>query len=356
MTDYEMGSQRNVEMGRDTEGPAREDLLFSIKRGVLRLASMDDANFTDDFLDSSLAQSRRCLDQLKRDYPDDPDIYLFEEALLDLEGDLKEGVETELDESMDQMMVEMRDIFVESGVEQKDVNEVINEDSLVGETLRSMEELGVEAKYLVEAAESNAPVIILFMQHHPQSPGAENVKTDLSGHEEMQEALTLSEGVTVKPMEESQADIYEDAKVLIEDQIGSTLYAEFVPLAWGGLTQEMIDKTIDVSPQLEHLAALRLEEDLGERIDVMGYDVDPLKFALLAGKSNALYRYAGHNVYIASSLAEIHPGIESQPVSFATMGGGHEQYPNIEVDHHIPISHALAYYGFNVIVVDHAFS
>ena len=62
------------------------------------------------------------------------------------------------------------------------------------------------------------------------------------------------------------------------------------------------------------------------------------------------------NVFIASNLTTRHSGLGEQPVSFATMGGEHERYRNPDVEHQIPISHAMAYYGFNVVVVNQAFN
>ena len=347
-------TEENYDAGFEEE-LSREDLLKRIKQTILRLAVMDDADFYDGYVREVLDEAHKHLEELKENYPEERDIVLFEEALIDLEQDFKEEVETELDSSMEAMMEDMKGVIAEAGVEQKDVSEVINEDSLMGDTLCRMEELGVEAEYVVEAADPNAPVIVLFMQVHPAPSEVENIKLDISGNKKMQRALTAKKGVLKTP-EESQLAIYENVWSLVEDGVGSTLYAEIVPLVWGELNQERVDVIRDEQEDYGQMASLRLEEDLGDAIDVRAYDIDPLKYETLSGEMDLVYRFAAHNVFIASNLTTRHSGLGEQPVSFATMGGEHERYRNPDVEHQIPISHAMAYYGFNVVVVNQAFN
>lgn len=95
---------------------------------------------------------------------------------------------------------------------------------------------------------------------------------------------------------------------------------------------------------------------------MVGYDASRLKSRIVIEGKGWKYRATGHNVYIASNFKQIHAKHHQLgDVSYMILGGGHEtlfdfDHRNNKIFTHsnpLPISHTLAYYGYNVVVVDH---
>ena len=112
--------------------------------------------------------------------------------------------------------------------------------------------------------------------------------------------------------------------------------------------------TPEAQKHVDEDGALQAKILLGDKIELMGYDFDEYKERVIQGKAEFVYRIHAHNAFIASNVSDF---VEASPdhVSAMTLGAFHEAYPDSKSLHHLPASHAMAYYGMNVIVVDTTF-
>lgn len=335
--------------------PEREELWKKIKNDLLWLAQNDEKKMGKERKDThkKLMGIKQKLDVLTEHYPNEPDILLFGASLADFIEDYDRDANTELDKSFDMLMDHMRPILKDAGVIQQSIREAIKEKSKFGDTLRKLRSLNIHPEHVTRSPKPNAPTVILFMQSHGEPDGVENITSEEQWNRpEIIRAFDSKLTRTGKSTEESQIRIEAAITKCINAGMGSVLYDEAAEYGKTFNTDHFQSQRYKDDKQ----SFIRLIRKFGDKIRVIGYDTDELKDIIFKGKMDLMYRLAAHNPFIASNFAQIHSKIDSQEeVSYMSIGGIHESYPNNAVEHHIPISHALAYYGFNVIVIDEAF-
>jgi len=274
----------------------------------------------------SLDQSKERLDKLKKDYPNDPDIYLFEQMYEDLIGDFEKGEETNLDTSFDSVINEMKDIIKSAGVRRKRPYRTILYD-----TVKKLRKLGIKPEYVVTQGNKEAPTVVLYMQIHSFADAGPEAK---------------------KTMRLSQAQIKREISRAIEANLTNILYTE------GISEKEEIDKNHIIPIGIN--ASVALEMKFGNKISTKGYENPYFLNAFESGLFNDNlekmmdYRASAHNVLLASNISE-DIAREKEPLSFVVIGAAHEgDIFTKSGKHPLPLSEILAYYGVNVIVVDAA--
>lgn len=313
---------------------------------------------------------------LKEQYPNDPDIYPLQMAYEDLKGDFDAGEEVTLDESFMQMVSEMRSVMEDVRVRQVSMDRLDTVQPALRETVGRLKSLNIHPAYVVESSNPEAKTVVLFMQTHGQPMvedgeivlGTEHedlireAMGDVSGIDEA-EALRLSQ----KSQQQIEAAIVAAVKAGLVKNVYEEGWSQGQELRTLGLPEGMsldqaIDRVVELAVQETgeteetirgnlNIAALRAELQLGDRMRLLGYDVDTLKKQTLEGKSDFYFRMNAQNVLIASNVGEYTGQYSEEAVSFLTIGAAHEVYPSGK-EHPIPLSHTLAYYGMNVIVVD----
>jgi hypothetical protein len=249
----------------------------------------------------------------------------------DLRGDFAKGEDFELDTSFDDIEMEMGNVVKEAGVHQE-----TPDGTSLSDTVRKLRAFHVNPDYIVTSGNPKAKTVVLFMQIHSMS-GMTNEMADELGVTQSQ--AQIKEGIGNAVRTGFVKDVYEEFVESTRVLDGSSLLKEY---------------NSDTSMRQ---ATFQLKEELGERMVLKGYDVDELKsFVFMDDPDKEKddryfeHRTKAHNVFIASNLAE-RVNASDQNISFVTLGIGHEKLPQGE-RHPVRISDCLAYYGFNVIVVD----
>ncbi len=285
--------------------------------------------------------------KLEVKYPEDKDLKNFRLLYSDLKSDFEKGRSLDLDDGLAKMTKEVR-----SSLEAKGVKKVVIEDSYLKGLGRKLRDLDIKPDYVVECGDEKAPTIILFAQVH-SNPG-------------VTKELAKAAGIV-----ESQKQIYDGLRALAEAEIARDIYTE-------GLSEGFIESYDEDTPEEQE----GNEEDIPEELKEKDYDkhavIEVMKDSkgavnLLGIENKFLHRRAvkallgydlrqredmmelrmsAHNLVIAETVARtIKPRGES--LQAMVLGAGHEYglfNPNYK--HPMKASEALAYEGFNVIVVD----
>lgn len=386
---------------RETERQEAERNLMSheMRKDLALLIQTDEAlEKQGQSIDATLDRIEDYLKKLKENHPHDPDIYTFEKAYADLRADFEKGRETELDESLLTLSREMDDIIADAGVQQLDLGALSTSASpRLSQAVHELRRLNIQPSYVVQSPNPQAKTVVLFMQTHAAPPldpdeAADVIKlgpvplealipnrpeqTFESSQHQIRTAITrgvrtglirtvydegIPEGQTAKevfgsipPGTNFDALV---AKLEKHPELLRAMVRNFVKTN-GHSDDPLINteiRALQKHPELllEHLksAAILSYSELGDQVHIQGYDCDALKMAVLTGRQELFHRMSSHNAFAASGLADLAEA-SSENMVFATMGAAHEQYPNTNFTHPLPFSHALAYYGMNVVVVD----
>ncbi|MCA9373883.1 hypothetical protein KC725_01850 [Candidatus Peregrinibacteria bacterium] len=310
-----------------------------------------------------LDDSKKLLDQLKKDHPKDPDLFALEKTYKDLRGDFDSKKETHIDTAFEEIATEMKAEVEKSGVKKVGIEEIegVGSNSL-REAVDQLKKLEIHPSYVVESANPNAKTVVLFMQAHPAVPGL-----SLDAETEKKAQSMAGEGGG-RSTADSQAEIRDAILRAYEAGFIDTVYDEGTPRNYSmqdfpkTIPKEHISTAIEemkknVPPEYREqfdYASFQAKLVAGNGLDVRGYDFDESKNLIMEGKESLLYRMDAHNAFIASYLAD-QVLRSSDEVSFLTIGALHESWPKGGKEHHLPISHAMAYHGMNVVVVDSAY-
>ena len=314
---------------------ALEAVLRKSRNQLLGLDRMDDeSEGMEEEIKDKLDWIRESLDVLVQIYGvDDPEVLILETLYDDLLGDLERGENVEIDSTYRQLFEDMELIIEEAGVEE-------NPDDLGSsvELVDALDNLGVDYEYVVTAP-GNEDTVILFLQLHP-NPG-------------MSEEVIKKSGI-----EQSQLQIEETVRVLVENGISRTVLSEGDPFR-KEVTSDFAYSMISRLPEIENMAHYRLARDLGDDINIIGYEDMSLIFSavrLFAGQgddSDEAYmsaRMITGNVLVGTNMLSL---LEEGEVSSVIIGAGHEKsYRSRHPDHMLPLSHVLAALGVNVVVID----
>ena len=320
-------SEPTIDLSSETSPPWIEKLSVvkkDIKSELLSLTANDnDLRDTGRNIFIVLAMSEDFISKLKKAYPNDPDIYLFEQMYADLNEDLNRHEETDLDSSFETILTEMGSVIEKSGVRRENPK-----DSILMDTVLQLKAVGVEAEYVVTKGDPNAPTIVLFKQIHGLPTTTREQEDDI--------------GITG-----SQHMIRDAIIAATNAGIISTVYPEIMPedpdmarRASTVLTSGEVDNVFS------RAGVMQAKKSLGDNVNLVGYDEDTLKMNPRMMFQN---RDTVHNVFMASNLEQL-VSKSDQQLSFLTIGAGHETH--FDEGHPLPLSSTLAYYGMNVIVVD----
>lgn len=313
-----------------------------------------------------LNDSAALLQELKTRYPNDPDIFILEKAYADLRKDFSEKRETELDQAFEPILLEMRQEIARAGVRKISMNRLneVQSSSLL-QTIERLRGLNIQPSYVVQSQNPKAKTVVLFMQTHPtpNMKGGDVRMGESSANSQIEEALQHPDRGH-RTMESSQEQIRKSVIAAFRAGMIRTVYEEGMPK--GNLLSRAPHVPENEFPaflekarrqgspedlQLLETGSLQAKMILGNDLRIVGYDFDELKMKILQNKADFVYRMHAHNAFIASNISDY---VESSPdeVSFLTIGALHEAYPSSKIDHHLPLSHAMAYHGMNVVVVD----
>ncbi len=349
----------------------RNRLADDVKKKLLMLTE-DDAKLEASGYSVSklLDESAALLETLKTKYPYDPDIFVLGKAYEDLRKDFTEHRETDLDQAFEPILKEMRQEMLRAGVRKismDNLREVRSQPLL--RTVERLQGLNIKPSYVVESPNPNAKTVVLFMQTHPE-PKIDKSKIQVgqsSGNDSIGEAV-LHPDRGLRSVESSQGQIRDSIIAATRAGLIHCVYEEGLPKGFElpkipQITEEELPGIIarvqkegpEELAQALQTGSLQAKLILGSALQLKGYDFDELKMKLLDNKADFIYRMHAHNAFIASNISDY---VESSPddVSFLTIGALHEAYPNSKVEHHLPLSHAMAYYGMNVVVVDSTFT
>lgn len=307
-----------------------------------------------------LKDAKELLDDLKKNYPKDPDLFALEKTYKDLKGDFDAKKETRIDTAFEEIATEMKDEVEKAGVKKVGIEEIEGEGSnSLQEAVDQLKKMEIQPSYVVQSSNPNAKTVVLFMQVHANPSG---VKVD----DELVEATKdFGDPLSMRSMQSSQKEIFEAITRAQESGFIDTVYDEGIPrghsLELPQVNKEELPAAIEkmkksVPEQYRDefdSATLQAKLVAGKGLDVRGYDFDELKGLILRGEESLKYRMHAHNAFIASYLAD-QVLRSSDEVSFMTIGALHESYAKGGKPHDLPISHAMAYHGMNVVVVDAA--
>jgi len=320
-----------VEENFQTEAePSFDELKQGIRANLLALAERDTlllstGKKTGEMLDEAGSH----LAQLKKKYPNDPDIYVFEQIYTDLREDFELGRETDIDSSMDTILAEMGEI-----VDSADVRRESPDETILADTIEDLRDLGIDPAYVITQGDPEAPTVLLYMQLHPSHKMSEDIRL-------------------------SQAQIQRELRGLIEKGLSDTVYVE--GLQTGGELGEFLEKGEVTRTGEDADAVTRLKQEFGDRFDAIGYENLPLLRSVMRGGIESqkaarqwMYRATAHNAVLASNVSgDVIKN--NKDLVCMVIGAGHED-PEFwrREEHPLPISEMLAYYGLNIIVVDAA--
>ena len=367
---------------RDDQEQARNTLGEDVREDLILLTQEDEAlEMAGHSIGAILDQARVRLDQLRANYPYDPDIFAFEQAYADLRGDFEDDEEVELDEAFPIIFDEMMAVIDAVGVERRELDAIT--DASLRSTVASLRALEIEPAYVVESPNPNAKTVVLFLQNHGESPGVDIGKMRVGDISILEGGLDGPE--PAMSVEESQS-LIRDAMVwafragLIHDAyLEAAPYGVTLKLPPGAMSRDAIetmrlnaitrartegipledgsvlrgDEAVAAAESIFQSGGLLARLELGDQFHVHGYDFDEYKMKIFEGEADFVYRINAHHPFIASRFADLMEA-SSEDIAFMTMGALHEFYLNPAVAHHLPISHVLAYYGLNVVVVDAA--
>jgi len=354
-----------------------KNILLELDEGSRTLGSTTDA------VRAGLKQIKIKLDLLQQKSPNDPDLYLLQRAFNDIKTDVVNNKTPRLDTSLEQLSREMMGEIKRAGILKIPATtpEVIHSPSLK-KTFTQLRGLNIQPSYVVESKNPNAKTVVLFMQTHPGQ--GESLLDDENKAFDLINALSGAPVMKkLKSVDESQKEIEASLIKSIQSGLGTTVYEEAMPYRGMELSTGMINAFKTIVPETSGIneyrtGSLQAKMQLGDKMKLVGYDVgsrnnkNSLKERHYNGEMSTELRVTTQNVYMASNVRELMQK-SSEPVSFLTIGALHEttdwNTDNTEVFseknleevsteeqdamiHQLPLSHALAYYGMNVIVVD----
>lgn len=279
------------------------------------------------FYYDELDSIRTKIDYLKSQYPDDPDLEFLERLHDDLRGDLEVDRPMELDTGFDEIMeTVMREIH-DSGVKRESPDE--SENPLVAR----LRELGIEPAYVVSNNRSSEKTVVVFMQSHP-NPG-------------MSQRLLRAFGV-----KKSQDKIYRDILAAYRGGLKPIIYGEGYPGEME-FSRDFADADLKRDRKNEELSLsyVRVKKKLGDKVKLVGMEDMGLLEIIYRGSAVAKYRITANNILLADNIDE-HFRQTDESLAFAVIGAAHENFPLLPSSNPMPLSYALAYYGYNVVVVD----
>ncbi|MBI2634100.1 hypothetical protein HYW82_00315 [Candidatus Peregrinibacteria bacterium] len=271
---------------------------------------------------------------MEKQYPDDSDLLVLETLYGDLFNDY-ETVATQLllDRGFDEIMASLNREVAVAGVRVESPN-----NSSIPVIIEQLKASGIEPEYVVSAGDVGAKTVVYFMQTHP-NPGVP------------------VEVMRAMGVEESQNEIYKGLRNAVTTGIGRTVYSEGLP-AYLNYNSDFSKKYLEkqtVSQKGFTLAVDRVNRDLEGAVNLVGMENMDLMNATLT-LWDMDYRVTAHNILLADNI-HAHFSNTDEQVAFAVLGAGHEKYEKMirgmgDVAHGMPFSSALAYYGYNVVVVD----
>lgn len=267
----------------------------------------------------------------RQKYPDDPDLKLIDELYEDLKSDFDTDRKLKLDDGFEKIME-----LIEKEVAKSGVVEQAPDQSDIPEVISALRGCGIEPKYVVSNGRKSAKTVVYFMQTHPPDRGASKELLEAAG------------------VEKSQKAIYDNLLNSYKAGLMKTVYGEGLPggmeIGSGVMKDAGMDKKFSYGI---------LKEKLGNKMRLVGMEDFGLTTSGLEGDTYRSFRVTAHNIFLASAIDADLKNI-SESLVFSVLGAAHEDLrldegDDIEGDDivgYLPFSHALAYYGYNVVVVD----
>lgn len=276
-----------------------------------------------DELDSIKAK----IDYLRSQYPDDPDLEFLERLHDDLRGDLEADRQMELDSGFEEIMETVTREIQDFGVKRESPDE--SDNPLVAR----LRELGIEPAYVVSNNRSCEKTVVVFMQSHP-NPG-------------IPRELMRAFGV-----KKSQRKIYRDIMAAYSGGLDAIIYGEGYPGGMG-FSRDFVDAGLKRDRKNDELSLsyVRVKKKLGDRVKLVGMEDFGLLERIFKGSMTAKYRMTAHNIFLADNIDEHFRQVD-ESLAFAVIGAAHEDSQLLSSPNPMPLSYALAYYGYNVVVVD----
>lgn len=283
----------------------------------------------------------RAIELLKENYPNDPDIKLFEEMYSDLSEDFDHSTEVVIDSGYDAIVLAMQKELKEGGVREVNLGNPVP--GKLGETVENLEKVGIVFEYVVTSGNLNAKTVILFMQAH-SNPGADKAYLDAAG------------------ITDSQDGIYRDISQIVESGLGKLVYDE------GGRIGEDVDfeeigSEEETPDYAKVMAGFRLKRGLKDRVILTGAEPPGLVDSTVRRMQNEenpgkvfMYRAVAHNVLVANAVVD-DLNRRSDGVGVLIFGAMHEKFPVVageKIEQPLSLSRCLAGMGVNVVVVDRA--
>lgn len=307
---------------RNREAQSAFGPLSEESEGVFDRSDMVSLFYYDE-LDSIKAK----IDYLRSQYPDDPDLEFLERLHDDLRGDLEADRQMELDSGFEEIMETVTREIQDFGVKRESPDE--SDNPLVAR----LRELGIEPAYVVSNNRSCEKTVVVFMQSHP-NPGAPK-------------KLLRAFGV-----KKSQRKIYRDIMAAYSGGLDAIIYGEGYPGGMG-FSRDFVDAGLKRDRKNDELSLsyVRVKKKLGDRVKLVGMEDFGLLERIFKGSMTAKYRMTAHNIFLADNIDE-HFRQTDESLAFAVIGAAHEDSPLLPSPNPMPLSYALAYYGYNVVVVD----
>lgn len=314
----------NLSWGKDVPW-SKEELVVFIKNDLYKLTEIDKIeNSTVKEMERTLKNIESTLGKLLEAYPNDPDLQILQKFYLDLKTDFNQHIFPDLDDSFEELMWEMQNLLAKSNFRTE-----TPDNTVLSHTVEQLRSIGIEPAYIVTQGDPQAKTIVFFLQLHPR-PKDDNVEGD-------------------PEVKASQKEIYTGIKAAQAAGLTRTVYSE----GWYA-GREINLEGIPREENMNDLSYNQAEIELGEDIDSFGTEDMPLMEQALKGEYPEIkYRSTAHNILIAHNIDE-HFGRSKEQLAFLVFGAAHETYsflPRRE-EHPLPLSHLLAYEGYNVIVVD----
>lgn len=304
----------------------RDNLVEDTKEKLLRLNAMlqDFEQEKTELLDL-FGQIEADLIGLKQLYPKDADVkilwMMYEEIKVDIEKNGTLFMES-FSESFTAAVKLMQREIRKKGVKRESVEKT----ALEG-TIQQLAELGIHPAYVVRPEPPSDRTIILYAQYHPYPYYNAEEEHDL--------------------VKASQAQVEKEVTALVEAGLVKTVYNEGLPQ--GVDYDEAKFRAVGNHEMLADHGPFRVEKGLGNAVDSIG--TEDMQIFNTRFSREPYLRGTAENIFIAQNVAE-HLKTTDQNMAVLPFGAGHEMPWSGDKTHPLPLSGCLAYYGYNVVVID----
>ncbi|MFA5821298.1 MAG: hypothetical protein WC873_04365 [Candidatus Gracilibacteria bacterium] len=285
-----------------------------------------EGNLTRESLGEALKGVEKIFINLKKQYPNDPELREIEAYYVDLSGDFEKGDKVELDSSYDKIVSDMRMELENSKIKKENP-----ENSGLKDVVDKLKTAGIKPTYVLTSGDKKAKTIVYFMGIHPHPKATP----------EDQAAIA-----------KSQKHIFDAIEGGVSGEITHTFFGEGVP---SGKEIDVRNIQFDQLPEnhpakaMGQMAEYQASKKMGSKLHVVGMENLDMFNDVQSGGRVSDYRISINNVVIADNVVD-NLNQSGEQIAFMSLGASHE----LKETTPLPISQVLAYKGVNVVVVDAA--